>query len=115
MGPELWIALIALFVSGGAVGTAGTLLAQWLLRRFDAPPAARASLDVAEMDVLRSEVAEMGRQMRNLDARLDFTERLLDGALPLAPAPQRDPRLGVGAPAEPAAARTQPGGLRPES
>jgi hypothetical protein len=27
--------------------------------------------------------------MRNLDARLDFTERLLDGALPLSPPPER--------------------------
>ena len=37
----------------------------------------------AEVDVLRSEVAEMGRKLRNLDGRLDFTERLIGGALPL--------------------------------
>jgi hypothetical protein len=41
------------------------------------------------MDVLRTEVAELGRHMRNLDARLDFTERLLDGAIPLQPPPGR--------------------------
>jgi hypothetical protein len=80
VGPEFLIALVAVFVSGGAVGTAGTLLTQWLLRRFDSS-APRDGADPRELDVLRSEVAEVGRQLRNLDARLDFTERLLDGAL----------------------------------
>jgi hypothetical protein len=105
----MWVALLAIFVSGGAVGTAGTLLTQWLLRRFDAPPSPRERLDVAEMEVLRSEVADLGRHLRNLDARLDFTERLLDGALPSSPAPIRLPGSG------PAAADAQPGGPRPES
>lgn len=89
MSPELVIGLVAVFVSGGAVGSAGTLLAQWILRKVDDAPAPRRVLDDPEVDVLRSEVAELGRQMRNLDARLDFTERLLDGALPLAPPPGR--------------------------
>jgi hypothetical protein len=89
MGPELWIALVAVFVSGGAIGSVGTLMAQWILKKVDAPPSARQRLEGAEVDVLRAEVADMGRHMRNLDARLDFTERLLDGALPLAPPPPR--------------------------
>jgi hypothetical protein len=91
MSPELVIGLVAVFVSGGAVGSAGTLLAQWILKKVDGGPAlaSRRVLDDPEMDVLRSEVAELGRHMRNLDARLDFTERLLDGALPLAPPPPR--------------------------
>ena len=89
MSPELVIGLVALFVSGGAVGSAGTLLAQWILRKVDGDPPRRRALDDPEMDVLRSELAELGRHMRNLDARLDFTERLLDGALPLAPPPGR--------------------------
>jgi hypothetical protein len=88
MGPEIWVALAAVFVSGGAVGTAGTLLTQWLVRRFDgAPPDHAGRPTGAEMDAVRSEVSEMARYLRNLDARLDFTERLLDGAL--APAPAR--------------------------
>ncbi len=37
----------------------------------------------------------MSHHVHNLDARLDFTERLLDGALPLSPPPgrteERDP------------------------
>ncbi len=89
MGPEIWVALIAVFVSGGAVGTAGTFLAQWLLKRLDGPVSPRDRFDPAEIDALRSEVADLGRHLRNLDARLDFTERLLDGALPSAPAPTR--------------------------
>jgi hypothetical protein len=43
------------------------------------------------MSALRTEVAEMSRQLRNLDARLDFTERLLDGAL----APAHPPLAGA--------------------
>lgn len=108
MGPEMWVALLAVFVSGGAVGTAGTLLTQWLVRRFDTPPP-RERLDVADVDVLRSEVADLGRHLRNLDARLDFTERLLDGALPISPAPTRIPGSG------PAAPDAQPGEPRPET
>jgi len=90
MSPELWIGLVAVFVSGGAIGSAGTLLAQWLVKKVDGAPSPRQALDAAEMDVIRNEVAEIGRHIRNLDARLDFTERLLDGALPLAPPPPRD-------------------------
>jgi hypothetical protein len=89
MSPELWVGLVAVLVSGGAIGSAGTLLAQWLVKKVDGSPAPRPVLEAAEVDVLRAEVEEIGRQMRNLDARLDFTERLLDGALPLAPPPGR--------------------------
>ncbi len=107
MGPEIWVALLAVFVSGGAVGGAGILLAQWLLKRFDGPPAPQQRVDGTEMDLLRSEVADLGRHLRNLDARLDFTERLLDGALPLSPPPGRLPGSW------PASADTQPGEPRP--
>jgi hypothetical protein len=98
MGPEMLIALVAVFVSGGAVGTAGTLLTQWLLRRFDGP-SARDHSAPDDVDTLRAEVSEMSRQVRNLDARLDFTERLLDGALtPSLSAPH--PRVTEPEPAE---------------
>lgn len=106
MGPEMWVALLAVFVSGGAVGTAGTFLAQWLLKRLGGPAPTGDRLDAAEVDALRSEVADLGRHLRNLDARLDFTERLLDGALPSAPAPTRITGSG------PAEAGDQPDGPR---
>jgi len=35
-----------------------------------------------------------------MDARLDFTERLLDGALPLAPPPTRLPALELRPPTD---------------
>ncbi len=91
MGPEVLIVIAAAFVSGGAIGSAGTLLAQWILKGVGSgsePP--RRVLD-AERDILRQEVAELHKHLRNMDARLDFTERLLDGALPLAPPPERMP------------------------
>ena len=102
MGPEIWVALLAVFVSGGAVGTAGTLLAQWLVRRFDGTSAPGNRLDTTDVEALRGELSEMGRYVRNLDARLDFTERLLDGALTPAP------RLAGSEPPEPEARAGEP-------
>jgi len=40
MGPEFWVGLAAVFVSGGAVGAAGTLLSQWLIRKLGSDEAA---------------------------------------------------------------------------
>jgi hypothetical protein len=91
MGPEVWIAAAAVFVSGGAIGSAGTLLAQWLLKKIDTAPAPQRRLDAVERNALRTEVAELHKHLRNMDARLDFTERLLDGALPLGSPPARLP------------------------
>lgn len=101
MGPEVWITIGAVFVSGGAIGSMGTLLAQWLLRKMDTGPTPHRALETAERDALRSEVAELHRHIRNMDARLDFTERLLDGAIPLAPAPTRLPALESRDPSDP--------------
>lgn len=89
MGPEVWLAVVAVFISGGAIGSAGTLLAQWVLRKIDGEGSPRRALEAAELDVLRAEVADIGRKLRNLDGRLDFTEQLLGGALPLTSAPGR--------------------------
>lgn len=89
MGPELWVGIAAVFVSGGAIGSAGTLLAQWILGKVDGASTPRSELESAERDLLRGEVDELTRHVRNLDARLDFTEQLLGGAIPLAPPPGR--------------------------
>ena len=88
MGPEVWVSLAAVFVAGGAIGSAGTLLTQWILRKVDLVPP-QGELGAPEYRVMRKELAELGRQMRNVDARLDFAEQLLGGALPLAPPPSR--------------------------
>lgn len=92
MGAEVLIMIAAAFVSGGAIGAAGTLLAQWVFRSVGPDPrGAPRGIDPAERNVLREEVAELHKHLRNMDARLEFTERLLDGALPLAPPPTRMP------------------------
>jgi hypothetical protein len=91
MGPEFWVTLGAVFIAGGAIGSTGTLLAQWLLRKVDGGPGPRRGLEAPDLHLLRGEVADMGRHIRNFDARLDFTEQLLGGALPLAPPPDRLP------------------------
>jgi hypothetical protein len=90
MGPEIWVGLAAVFVAGGAVGAAGTLLSQWLVRKLGGehtPP--RDTLRDREVSALRADVAEMSLQLHNLDARLDFQEQLLGGATPLVQAPPR--------------------------
>lgn len=89
MDPEIVIVIVAVFVSGGAIGSAGTLLAQWLLRKVDDDAGSHAAMAAAEREVLRDQVTELHLHMHGLDARLDFTERLLDGALPVAPPPDR--------------------------
>ena len=88
MGPEVWVGFAAVFVAGGAIGTAGTLLTQWILRKVDLVPPP-AHIGAPEYRVIRKELAQLGRHMRNVDARLDFTEQLLGGALRLAPPPSR--------------------------
>lgn len=93
MGPEIWIGVAAVFVAGGAIGTAGTLLTQWVLRKIDGPdrrPASRGP-HRAELEMIRSEVAELNRHVYNLDTRLDFTEQLLGGAIPTTNPPGRLP------------------------
>ncbi len=108
MEPEVLIGIVAVFVAGGGVGAVGTLLTQWVLRKIDGPsrPPPHKTVDRAEVDLLRSEVAEVNRHLYNLDTRLDFTEQLLGGAIPTTMAPGRlsgqspDPRSGL--PEEPA-------------
>lgn len=97
MGPEVWVGLAAVFVSGGAVGASGVLLSQWLVRKLgsDDRGSAAPTLEQRELGMLRTEVAEMALKLQNLDERLDFQEQLLDGATPLGSPP---PRL---APSEP--------------
>ncbi len=100
MGPEIWVTLAATFIAGGAIGSAGTLLAQFLLKRIDMGPPTRGQVDAEERRALTREVAELHRHLRNMDARLDFTEQLLDGGIPLVPPPTRLPAPDVRLPEE---------------
>jgi hypothetical protein len=97
MGPELWVVAAAVFVGGGAVGAAGTLLAQWVVGKVGGREGREASLESREARLLRAEVRDMELKLENVDARLDFQEQLLGGSLhpaspppPLAPSPTED-------------------------
>jgi hypothetical protein len=102
MGPEIWVGVAAVFVSGGAIGAAGTLLAQWIVRKASEAGNPPRSLDNRDVVLLRAEVSDMSRRLRNLDTRVDFQEQLLGGSLQgtappprLAdPAPAPDPDVG---------------------
>jgi hypothetical protein len=90
MGPEFWVGLAAVFVCGGAVGTAGTLLSQWVVRKLTGPELSpMPPLSHREMELLRSEITDLSRMVENLDARLEFQEQLLGGGLPTTRAPRR--------------------------
>ena len=94
MGPEFWVGIAAVFVAGGAVGTAGTLLSQWVIRKLGSDDAPRPrALGDRELGLLRMEVSDLARHVENLDARLDFQEQLVGGATPTTQPP---PRLGQG-------------------
>ena len=89
MGPEVWVGIAAVFVAGGAIGSVGTLLAQWVVRKLGDEGKARPSLDEREVGLLRAEVSDLTRQVQNMDQRLDFQEKLLGGASPTDLPPER--------------------------
>lgn len=89
MDPQIWIGIAAVFVSGGAIGTAGTLLTQWIVRGLGEPPTRRDLADGREMARLRSEMTALVRKVHNMDERLDFQEQLLGGASPTRSPPRR--------------------------
>lgn len=89
MNPEIWVVVGAVFVCGGAIGASGTLLAQWVLRKVTRPAAPPRLADPADIEMLKVDIAELGRHVRNLDDRLDFTEQLLGGAVPTTRPPPR--------------------------
>ena len=121
MEPEIIIAVLAIFMSGGAMGAAGALLGQWVLKKISAPPPRHvSSADPRELELLKGEVADMAIRLHSVDARLDFTEQLLGGALlgsaapePLPP-PEADEASEQGGPSAPDEA-AEPSGPREPS
>jgi hypothetical protein len=81
--PEIVVGLIAVFISGGALGAAGTLLGQWVLKKIGSESPERV-LGSGDLDLLRGDLADLARKLQQVDVRLDFTEQLLGGALPLS-------------------------------
>lgn len=93
MGPEFWVGIAAVFVSGGALGAGGALLTQWMVRKLQGDDHRLAHpTDRRAMELLRAEVRELSETLASVDQRLDFTEQLLEGAIPLSrPTPLEPP------------------------
>ena len=88
---EIIIGIAAVFVSGGAIGTAGTLLTQWVLRGLGEPRDRGGLPDAREMARMRGDLRALIRKVHNMDERLDFQEQLLGGASPTRSPPARLP------------------------
>ena len=109
MEAEIIIVAVSSFVGGGAMGATGMLLCQWVVRKMSPPPQQRLGLmDPRDLEGMKADVADLAVRLHSVDARLDFTEQLLGGALsgarppesltpPQAPPPQAPPeQSGVG-------------------
>ncbi len=110
MEPEIIIGVLAIFVSGGAMGAAGTLLGQWVLKKISGPtPRQMSSANPREIELLKAEVADMATRLHSVDTRLDFTEQLLDGSLLGDSAPEPLP-LAASSPVADPVDPAEPGG-----
>ncbi len=89
MQPEIIIVVLAVFIMGGTMGAAGTVLCQWILGKMSGPASRRIGAgDPRELEVLKDELADMAVRLHSVDQRLDFTEQLLGGALSGARPPE---------------------------
>ena len=92
MDVEIIIVVLATFVSGGAMGATGMLLCQWVVRKMSPPPRHPLDLmDPRDIEVMKADVADLAVRLHSVDARLDFTEQLLGGALSGARPPEALP------------------------
>ncbi len=109
MEPEIIIVVLASFVGGGAMGATGMVLCQWVVRKMSPPPQRQlGGVDPRDVEAMKADVADLAVRLHSVDARLDFTEQLLGGALSharppeslppaQAPPPQRERGLDAGA------------------
>ena len=92
MEPEIIIGALALFVSGGAMGAAGMLLSQWVVGRISPPRRGQPHPSEArDLEAIKTDLADLAARLHSVDARLDFTEELLGGALSGARPPESLP------------------------
>ncbi len=89
MEVEIIMVVLASFVGGGAMGATGMLLCQWVVRKMSPPPQYRLGLmDARDVEGMKADVADLALRLHSVDARLDFTEQLLGGALSGARPPE---------------------------
>ena len=104
MEPEIIIGALALLVSGGALGATGMLLSQWVMGKMSPPRRGQFhTVDTRDIEAMKADMADLAARLHSVDARLDFTEQLLGGALsgarpPESLAPPKSPpeQAGVG-------------------
>ena len=89
------------------MGAAGILLCQWVVGRMSPLPQRRLyAVDPRDFEVIKVDVADLAVRLHSVDARLDFTEQLLGGALSGARPP---------APLPPSKTPPEQGGVRPDA
>jgi len=89
MEVEIIVVALASFVGGGAMGASGMLLCQWVVRKMSPPQLNHVrSMDPRDVEVMKADVADLAVRLHSVDARLDFTEQLLGGALSGARPPE---------------------------
>ena len=82
MEVEMIVVALASFAGGGAMGAGGMLLCQWVVRKMSPPPRHLVdSMHPREVEVMKADVADLAVRLHSVDARLDFTEKLLGGTL----------------------------------
>ncbi len=92
MEVEIIFVILASFVGGGAMGATGMLICQWVVRKMSPPPRQPLGLmDPRDIEVMKADVADLAVRLHSVDARLDFTEQLLGGALSGARPPEALP------------------------
>jgi hypothetical protein len=92
MEVEIIVVALASFVGGGAMGASGMLLCQWVVRKMSPPQLNHVrSMDPRDVEVMKADVADLAVRLHSVDARLDFTEQLLGGALSGARPPEALP------------------------
>ena len=89
MEVEIIVVALASFVGGGAMGASGMLLCQWVVRKMSPPRLNHVgSMDPRDVEVMKADMADLAVRLHSVDARLDFTEQLLGGALSGARPPE---------------------------
>lgn len=79
MDIEVLVGVIAVFVSGTGIGVGATLFTQWAHKKLTWHPPDPSHLHGQQLSGLRGELDDLAGQVRDLNQRVDFQERLLAG------------------------------------
>ena len=80
MEPEVLIGIVAVFVSGCAVGAGATLVGFWARRGLSRQTRTPLPLEPDDAAMLHHDMGELISSVQELHERLDFHERVLAGS-----------------------------------